>query len=226
MAENDAFKPSDADGSRQATNAPATNSAAPVSTPGTVSGPGPSQRLLGYSMSHDSLMLQRLVDGALPSHTAAAVKRSLDDRPAAAAECAAIADLHNLLGKATKPLSADRHRSQMLAIVNRLPDRAPQPHAKVRVLDMVLAAGIFALLISTSVIMHSTVERSPTHLIIAIACLVVGLGVMGLTSMLQRASGIGLRRAVRTPISLGPTHVLAYRAVGLALVIGGGYYLF
>ncbi len=72
-----------------------------ISPPRPVSGFPRIPRLSGYSMSPDSLLVQRLVDGALPSHTAAAVKRGLDDRPAAAAECAALTDLHDLLGKAT-----------------------------------------------------------------------------------------------------------------------------
>jgi hypothetical protein len=191
-----------------------------------VSGSTPSQRLIHQAMSSDALLVQRLVDGALPSHTAAAVERSLVDRPQAAADRAALADLHTLLGKAAKPLSADQHRLQMLSIVGRLPDRAPQPHAKIRVLDMAVACGLFILLLSTTVFMHSVVERSAMHLVGAVGCLVVGLAVMALASMLQRLSHTSLRRAVRTPISLGPTDILAYRAVGLALVIGGCYYLF
>lgn len=173
-------------------------------------------------MNRDSHMIQRLVDGVLAPHEADAVERLLADR-GAIAELDAARDLHLLLSSQARPLSADEHHALLGRMIEHLPRARPQSYTSFRPMDLVLACSAISLVAVSFGAVGSFMHGSVALVTIACISVVSGCALVVMAGMLRRAEAGLLRHVLRRPITVGPSDLLVYRAVGIGIALGGIY---
>ncbi len=173
-------------------------------------------------MNRDSQLIQRLVDGLLAPHEADAVERSLTDR-GALADLQAARGLHQLLSMQAHPLSADEHHALMARMIEHLPRALPQSYAKFRPVDLVLACAAICLISVSFGAVGSFMHGSVVLVTIACISVVSGCALVVLAGMLRRAEAGLMRHVLRRPVTVGPSDLLVYRAVGIGMALGGMY---
>ena len=174
-------------------------------------------------MRHDDHLLQRLIDGDLSPHEAAAMDQAAHDRPELAAHLRALRALHADLGATARPMSADDHHVLHARIVQRLPATKPVVYARIRAFDLVTATIALALVITAYALCGSMVHGSGSLVVLAVACMsfVGGAMVLVMAGMLRRLEAGLFARLFGRPVAIGPADLLVYRAVGIGLAIGG-----
>jgi anti-sigma factor RsiW len=172
-------------------------------------------------MHHEDRLIQRLIDGALSPHEAAALERTVQERPDLAARLGALRALHGDLGVAARPMSADQHHELHLRIAQRLPLTRPQSYARIRPIDLMTAAAVLAAVVMGYVLGGSLVHGGLVSLAAACISFVGGMLVLILAGMLRRIEAGLLARLLGHPVNVGPADLLVTRAVGIGLAIGG-----
>jgi hypothetical protein len=184
-------------------------------------------------MRPEESLQQRALDGVLPREQAAGLAGMLASRPALAQQAAALqaldADLRQI-SQNTAVLTSEAHSEVgqlrlRQAIMARVATRVPASQVRVRPLDVIYAAAAAVLVFAAYGLTRATVQTLFEQAVVmtwAIGLsLTLGLLLLILPSFLRRAEASLLRTVMRRPIAIGPADILIYRAVGMALVVGG-----
>ena len=183
-------------------------------------------RLVKPVMRPEDSLQQRALDGVLPRDQAAALAEMVAGRPALAQQAAALESLHaDLRLVAGQPPPSERQIAAREAIMARVVARVPATQVRVRPLDVIYAATaavlVFAAYGLTRATVHTLFEQAVVMTWAIGLSLSLGLLLLIIPGFLRRAESSLLSSLVRSPITIGPADVLIYRAVGLALVVGG-----
>jgi hypothetical protein len=164
--------------------------------------------------------LQRLVDGELSRQEAAGLARLQQERPELADQERRLRDLAVLmrLESARAPHAHEELRS---AILLRLPARPPRAEARVRPLDLAYAGLVIGLIAATFAVVKVVADQAMLLAILAVISLMAGTGLLLMAGWLRQTEAGMLSKLLRRPVAIGPGDVLVYRAVGLALAVGG-----
>jgi anti-sigma factor RsiW len=172
-------------------------------------------------MHREDRLLQRLIDGALSPHEAAALERTVQERPDLASRLQALRALHGDLAAVAQPISADQHHDLHVRILAHLPTTRPKVYARIRPIDLVTAAAVLAVVVMGYVLGGSMAHGGLVSLAAACLSFVGGLLVLIMAGMLRRLEA-GIRaRLLGPPVNVGPADLLVTRAVGIGLAIGG-----
>lgn len=163
-------------------------------------------------------LLQRLIDGELSRHEAAGLAQLMQGRPELAEQERKLRDLAVLMSLDARHEDGEALRS---AILLRLPARPPRAEARVRPLDVLYAGLVIALISTTFAVLKVMTDQAMLLAVLAIISLVAGLALLLMAGWLRQTEAGMLSRLLRRPIAIGPGDVLVYRAVGLALALGG-----
>ena len=181
-------------------------------------------------MHHDELLQQRELDGVLPRDQSAALAVLTADRSALAQQSIKLqaldADLRSLaLTVRTRGQQANHDVALRAAIMERVSQRMPATHVRVRPLDLIYATSAAMLALATYGLAGAAVRTLFEQAVVmtwAIGIsLTMGLLLLIAPGFLRRAESGMLGTILRRPIAIGPADVLVYRAVGVALVVGG-----
>jgi hypothetical protein len=183
-------------------------------------------------MRHQDSLQQRALDGVLPCEQAAGFAEMVASRPALAEQAAALqaldADLRRVTNAAQSTRGEQRNADHVRlrqAIMARIAARVPASQVRVRPLDVIYASAAAILVFAAYGLTRATVQTLFEQAVVmtwAIGLsLTLGLLLLILPSFLRRAEASLLRTVMRRPITIGPADILIYRAVGMALVVGG-----
>ncbi len=177
-------------------------------------------------MRFEDSLQQRALDRVLPRDQAAALAEMVASRPAMAQQAMALqaldADLRQVAGH--QPASV-RQIAVREAIMARVAARVPTTQIRVRPLDVIYAATaavlVFAAYGLTGATVHTLFEQAVVMTWAIGLSLALGLLLLIIPSFLRQAESSLLSSLMRRPITIGAADILIYRAVGLALVVGG-----
>lgn len=181
-------------------------------------------------MRPEDCLQQRELDGVLPRDQAAALVALTCDRPAFAKQLAALQDLDADLRRLATSVSASGRQAHhdvvlRVAIMERVSNRVPATQVRVRPLDLIYAASAAVLALATYGLAGAAVRTLFEQAVVmtwAIGIsLSLGLLLLIAPGFLRRAESGVLGTILRRPVAIGPADVLVYRAVGVALVVGG-----
>jgi len=177
-------------------------------------------------MNPESRLQQRELDGVLPRDQVAALAVLTAEQPNLAAQATALLGLDADLRHLAAPLRQLNHDLHVRAtIMQRVANRVPVPHLRLRPLDLVYAAAVAVLAIATYGLAGAAVrtlfEQAVVMTWVIGLSLMLGLLLMIAPGFLRQAESGFLAALMRRPVAIGPADVVIYRAVGVVLVIGG-----
>src|SRR3954468_11445805 len=111
-------------------------------------------------MDHDARLIPRLIDGDLSRHEADAMERAALDRPELATRLRQLRQLHADLGGAARPLGGEQQHHPHPRTGQPLPTTRPQPYARIRPIDLVMAGTALALVVMSYALFGSMVRGS------------------------------------------------------------------
>lgn len=181
-------------------------------------------------MRSEDRLQQRELDGVLPRDQVAALAVLTRDRPSLAQQSIAMqtldADLRSLAAVVSAPSRRAEHNVTLRGLImERVAHRTPATHLRVRPLDVIYAASAAMLALTTYGLAGAAVRTLFEQAVVmtwAIGIsLTLGMLLLIVPGFLRRAESGMLGSILRSPVAIGPADVLVYRAVGVALVVGG-----
>lgn len=181
-------------------------------------------------MRSEDRLQQRELDGVLPRDQVAALAVLTSGRPSLAQQSVAMQTLDVDLRTLAAVVSAPSRRAEYDVvlrgmIMERVANRTPATHLRVRPLDIIYAASAAVLALATFGLAGAAVRTLFEQAVVmtwAIGIsLTLGMLLLIVPGFLRRAESGMLGSILRRPVAIGPADVLVYRAVGVALVVGG-----
>ena len=181
-------------------------------------------------MRSEDRLQQRALDGVLPRDESAALAALTSERPAFAQHSSALHALDMDLRALSQSVSASARQANhdvvlRASIMERVANRVPATQVRVRPLDLIYAASAAMLALATYGVAGAAVRTLFEQAVVmtwAIGIsLTLGMLLLIIPGVLRRAESGLLGTILRRPVAIGPADVLIYRAVGVALVLGG-----
>ena len=181
-------------------------------------------------MHSEDRLQQRELDGVLPRDQVAALAALTSERPSLAQQSFAMhtldADLRTLAAVVSTPSRRAEHDVALRGLImERVANRTPATHLRVRPLDVIYAVSAAVLALVTYGFAGAAVRTLFEQAVVmtwAIGIsLTLGMLLLIVPAFLRRAESGMLGSILRRPVAIGPADVLVYRAVGVALVVGG-----
>ncbi len=170
------------------------------------------------------LLQQRDLDGVLPPDQAAALAALTAGRPELARQAEHLHEVDADLRRLSRR-HIDHHVALRLAIMAKVAERTPAAQVRVRPLDLVYAMTAAVIVLATYGLAGATIHTLFAQAVVmtwAIGLsLLLGMILLLIPGFLRQAESSVLGAMMRRPVAIGPADALVYRAVGLALVIGG-----
>ncbi len=177
-------------------------------------------------MASVDLLQQRDLDGVLPPDQAAALAALTAGRPELARQAEQLHEVDADLRRVSLSLwTNDHHLALRSAIMAKVAERTPTAQVRVRPLDLVYAMAAAVLVLATYGLAGATVHTLFAQAVVMTwavgLSLLLGLIMLLIPGLLRQAESSVLGAMMSRPVAIGPVDALVYRAVGLALVIGG-----
>jgi anti-sigma factor RsiW len=166
-------------------------------------------------------LLQRALDGQLGPAENAGLRSMLAADPAAATAERTLADLDRLLRSEAAPRrQAEQQTALRARIMEGLPAVAPAQQVSLRLGDVVISCALVGMIVTTYGVMDLVLDRSLLLAVLAAISLLAGCGLLACAGALLGDLRL-LGRLLHRRVVVGPGEVLACRAVGFALAVGG-----
>ena len=181
-------------------------------------------------MRSEDRLQQRALDGVLPRDESAALAALMSERPTLAQQSSALLALDtDLRALSSSTLASARQANHDVAlraaIMEGVANRIPATQVRVRPLDLIYAASAAVLALATYGVAGATVRTLFEQAVVMTwamgISLTLGMLLLLIPGVLRRAESGLLGSILRRPVAIGPADVLIYRAVGMALVVGG-----